>query len=510
MSMKKKKGLVISWHKSMSILAPWRKGKGDRDAFLEREVVLTKLKLFNNFHEKLLTADDSLSTVSTVSVSDQDILDPPKASKVNSHLEDKPGQPGMESGSDYLSAIFSHSQLPRLYKFESEDSGVELPSGANSPSTPMGSEQSFVVHSRESSCDSCHLNPDHTSLPNILGLNISSSETQQQKDSQDPSLNAAVDTPDDVFLHRDKLGSPAGMVELDMDQDTDQNKASESLPEGDGEKSEQCEESVSLPESICMESMTPAEESSSGTGTESMRRSDSLEEYMDQCCRLSQEQQQSPSPLGSGLGYLQHICQLIEKIGHLQEINLRLQRQICSLQKDGRMTKTKEDFFQQHCSCGAANISFQEIQKRRCRGDFLSLSGTLSDLSTIPEVSRHPLMSPSRGMSSESLTPLPLWRRSMNRRSYTEGEARFLGDVEGLSIPQRRLSENYTWGRVKDLMRKSKVRNQNRLGLISTSLKMSCPQLYRPDLELAEQVGRNRNSMIALGHQSKLDLSWLQ
>ncbi|XP_067836467.1 uncharacterized protein [Heptranchias perlo] len=48
----------------------------------------------------------------------------------------------------------SNCTLLTLYKSESEDSGVELPSGTNSPSTPSGSEQSFVVHRRESSCDS--------------------------------------------------------------------------------------------------------------------------------------------------------------------------------------------------------------------------------------------------------------------------------------------------------------------------------------------------------------------
>lgn len=55
-----------------------------------------------------------------------------------------------------------------------------------------------------------------------------------------------------------------------------------------------------------------------------------------------QVHQASSNPLGSGLGYLEHICQLIEKIGQLQEHNLRLQKQICGLQKDGRLTKTKE------------------------------------------------------------------------------------------------------------------------------------------------------------------------
>lgn len=46
--------------------------------------------------------------------------------------------------------------------------------------------------------------------------------------------------------------------------------------------------------------------------------------------------------LGSGLGYLEHICQLIEKIGQLQEHNLRLQKQVCNLQKEQKTNQLKE------------------------------------------------------------------------------------------------------------------------------------------------------------------------
>ncbi|XP_029927312.1 uncharacterized protein LOC115373173 [Myripristis murdjan] len=528
MSVKKKKAaLVFSWQKSLSILAPWRKGKGDM--VVDSEVVLTKMKLFNNFHETLLMADDSASTISMVSVSEQDISEPVKASKVNSNVDNMSGQPLMESSSDYLSAIFSDSQLPRLYKFESEDSGVELPSGANSPSTPTGSEQSFVVHSRESSCDSCNLNSDPTIMPETLITHEQSSEIKQA--SADSTLIATVDTQENVPLTSEELSSSVKRVDLHIteDMDMDHCRAFGSQTEKDEEKSEQLEESNDVTERVYSEDTRPRSQSSTEacddmTGHEFEQRplrksttSDSLEEYMEECCRLSEVQQASSNPLGSGLGYLEHICQLIEKIGQLQEANLRLQRHICGLQKDSRMTKTKEDFFQQHCSCGAASLAFHDALKRHSRSEFLSSSGTLSDLSTIPEVTRHqpPIISPRRDVRSEGLcqplTPVPLWRRGLNRRSYTEGEVRFLGDsTEGLSIPQRRLSENYTWGRVKDLVKKTKLRNQGRLGLTSTSLKMSCPQLYRPDLGPVELPARNRNSMIALGHQSKLDFPWLQ
>ncbi|KAM4730524.1 uncharacterized protein FYW61_010733 isoform 2-T2 [Anableps anableps] len=516
MSMKRKKaGLVISWQKSFSILAPWRKGKGDRNAVLDSDVVLTKMKLFNNFNEKFLMAEDSVSSISTASVSEQDTLDPSKASEINSHHEDKPR---MESGSEYLPAIFSDSRLSRLYKFESEDSGVELPSGANSPSTPTGSEKSFVVHSRESSCDSCNLDSDSTSCPKALVTNNQNSNIKEATCLKN-SMNTTVDTQDNVFTGRDELDPSAVTVKLYICEEMDQSDRTGFTSEDFSERSERSDEKISSNDENGSKSMKSAEESLTtqckdntckDIKTESLRRSDtrdSLEDYMDKCCKLSEAQQQRSSPLGSGLGYLEHICQLLEKIGHLQEINLRLQRQVCCLQKDSRMTKTKEEFFQQYCSCGAAILAFQKWQSR---SDFLSPSGTFSDLSTIPEVSWHPLMSARKGMSGEDLSAIPEWRKSQNRRSYAEGELHLYGDnTEGRSPPQGRLNENYMWGRVKDLVRKTKVKNQSRLGLMSASLKMSCPQLYRPDEEQVESPGRNRNSMIAVGHQSKQDLSWL-
>lgn len=278
-------------------------GKGDRDAVLDSEVVLTKMKLFSNFHEKLLTSGDSVSTASTGSVSEQDISCLTKAPEVNSHLDVKSGQPPMETSSDYLPAVFSDSQLARLYKFESEDSGVDLPSGANSPSTPTGSEQSFVVHSRESSCDStCNLNSDPNVLPDKLVKRASSSEIEQVEDSVDTSLSTTVNTQDNVFIHSEELCSSALNAELHRDNDVsrDQGRASGSCSKGDEEISEQLEENGTATEWTGSEDMKPERQSLMGTCDDMMgsdlepepiRRSatsDSLEEYMDECCRLSE------------------------------------------------------------------------------------------------------------------------------------------------------------------------------------------------------------------------------
>lgn len=265
---------------------------------LDSEVVLTKMKLFSNFHERLLITDDSASTISTASVFEQDISEPTKTSEVNSHFD---GKHPVESGTDYSPNIFIDSQLQRLYKFESEDSGVELPSGANSPSSPTGSEQSFVVHSRESSCDSCNSNSDPTALTDELVTYAQSSEIKQAEDSVDNDLSTAVDTLDNVFIHTQEHSSSAATVELHIGEDVgrDQCGASGISPEGD-EMSGQVKENGAVTERTCLEHMGQFGEQSSTGACDDMTgndfepepiwrstTSDSLEEYMDECCRLS-------------------------------------------------------------------------------------------------------------------------------------------------------------------------------------------------------------------------------
>lgn len=259
---------------------------------LDSEIVLTKMKLFTNFHEQLLIADDS--TVSTGSPHEQDTT---KASEMNPHLDGGSGNVQMESSSDYMSPVFADSELPRLYKFESEDSGVELPSGANSPSTPTASEQSFAVHSRESSCDSCNLKSDSVTLTGELVTYTQSSETPQAEDSDD--VSTAVNTQDSVFLHSEELSSMAvgGGLQKGEDVDGDQCKASGISPEKDEEMSGQPQESSSVTEPTCSNhvkqcaNLSGACGDTTSTESEPVRRrvvSESLEEYMDQCCRLSE------------------------------------------------------------------------------------------------------------------------------------------------------------------------------------------------------------------------------
>ncbi|XP_037126860.1 uncharacterized protein LOC119134358 isoform X2 [Syngnathus acus] len=330
MSVKRKKsGLIIRWQRSFSVLAPWRKGKAARDTVVDSGVVLTKLKLFGNFPATLSAAcEHKLSMRGS------------KDSLVDCQPDDKSGQSRPRYGNaDYLPGIFSGSQLTSLYKFESEDSGVEL-SSANSPST--GSDQSFAVHSRESSCDSSRLNPEP-----------SARSAQQSRHGQRCDISHS------------EVGISSSRRELHLCEDPERDERS-AAPEGDREMIEK------LNFKACKQSRHDMKGSAARD---------------DKCCILHETQEWSSNPLGSGLGYLEHICQLIETIGQLQENNLGLQKQICRLQKDARLAKTKEDLFQAHCSCAAATLAFEDM------GLDLSRSGTLSDLSAVPEVSRHPLAS---------------------------------------------------------------------------------------------------------------------
>ncbi|XP_061646229.1 uncharacterized protein si:ch211-250c4.3 isoform X5 [Phyllopteryx taeniolatus] len=439
MSVKRKKsGLIISWQKSFSILAPWRKGKGARDTVLDSAVVLTKMKLYSNFNERLSEVENFHSTLPAAS--EQKFSQHSKESLSVSHTDDKSGQHQTHTNADYLSDIFSGSQLTTFYKFESEDSGVELSSG-NSTSTPTGSDQNFAVHSRESSRDSSNSN---SNPPTQSDEKI---RHRQTTDLSQPEV---------------EISSPASRTDLEMDPSS----VSPMNPGSDEEMIEKLEKEENFKPG--KQSLSETYNNKADNDIESLKGSgtcDSFVKYMDKCCILS------------------------------------------------------EDFFQHHCSCGAATLAFEDMD------DVLSRSGTLADLSTIPEVSRHPLLSSNSNtlplysilillsvadVSCNGWTPIPLRKRRLNRMSYHEGDAFLCESTEELSIPRRPQSDYDTWGRVKDLVKRTNMRNKSKLGLSTSSLKMSCPQLYRPDLGRKEPADRNRNSMIVLGHPNKLYVPWLQ
>ncbi|XP_061692171.1 uncharacterized protein si:ch211-250c4.3 isoform X4 [Syngnathoides biaculeatus] len=385
MSVKRKKSGLISWQKSLFILAPWRKGKGARDTVLDSAVVLTKMKLFSNFNERLSEMEHFFPTLPASS--EQKLSKKSQESLAVSYTEDKSGQHQTYANADYLPDIFSGSQLTSFYKFESEDSGVDLSSG-NFSSTPSGSDQNFAVHSRESSCDSSDLNPTPPTQ---------SDENSKKKQSTDISQS-------EVEIRSSASRNEPHMCE---DLETGQSSMSPMNPENDEEMIEKLENKDIF--KAGKQSLSETHKNKADNDIEPLNGSgtyDGFVNYMEKCCVLS------------------------------------------------------EDFFQHHCSCGAATLALEDID------DILSRSGTLSDPSTIQEVSQHLIRTSKSNVCYESLEP-----RRLNRMSYNEADVFLCESSEGLSTPHG-LGDYDTCS--KDLMKRTK----SKLGLSTSSLKMSCPQLY--------------------------------
>ncbi|XP_063817631.1 uncharacterized protein LOC135056420 isoform X1 [Pseudophryne corroboree] len=417
-------------------------------------------------------------------------------------------------------------QFKRLYKFESEDSGVEMPSGANSPSTPKGSEKSFVVHSRDSSCDSGVLSA--SSSPTVGHMEMSACTTEDEAQAFLSDIEHSKDYVDDIKEDvEDHENTIEDFIDCQEEEELD-------LPPCSNENEPAATTLFSTElSSTIVEETKAMDDFYKDTFNEiqdlhQLKRcptSDSLDEYMDECCRLSEVNQGASKVLGSGLGYLEHICQLIEKIGQLQEHNLKLQKQIFTLQKEDRMKQMKEEYFRQHCSCGAANVllsPYQEakrhfpVRRNRPHSMFVQ-SGNQSDLSMIPEIGinnerfgykGNPAQT--EGWRSPSILGL---RKTFSKLKYEDKESkqawdRSYSDTFAQSEQDMKKFDLHPWGRVRDLLKKTKNRNQNKLGLSSASLKRSCPQLYRPDIVHGDLKKRDRNSMIVLGQNVNRESAW--
>jgi len=251
------------------------------------------MKLLNNFPEKLLNVEDSISTIS-ISMSEQDNREPLQADEVISIHSAAPDTTVTESKTDYLSSIFADSELQRLYKFESEDSGVEMTSGATSPSTPTGSEQSFVVHSRGSSCDSGNLT-SHAHTDNPLEDSSVFLETEQMscKCAEQDTLAILGDRREDENADND-------LIDLIADSERSEDRTLRNTMEN-------CEDEIEIISAQLEITGTPMAEDTMSrnqcsieaydgeTGPEFQQQplrksttSDSLDEYMEECCRLSE------------------------------------------------------------------------------------------------------------------------------------------------------------------------------------------------------------------------------
>lgn len=254
---------------------------------LENEVVLTKMKFLNNFPEKIPNMEDSISTIS-ISMSEQDNTESLQVDEVISVHSAVPEPTIPESKTDYLSTIFTDSEPPRLYKFESEDSGVEMTSGATSPSTPTGSEQSFVVHSRESSCDSGNLNspvPTNSALEDTL-------------DSLETAQTSCICAQQDTFVILKDITEDVNidLIDITVNSKRTEDRTLRNTTENCKDDTEITEAQEEMTQTATVEDTKGTVEAYDGNMEHEFQHqplrksttSDSLDEYMEECCRLSE------------------------------------------------------------------------------------------------------------------------------------------------------------------------------------------------------------------------------
>lgn len=671
--------IMFRWHKSFSFGTSWKK-VGKKRTPSSCKVVLTNMKVLrNHYHFEQTAAENSGSTDSV----DGHSL-PQMGISLDSHESNVFGHENQTKSNCHTSfskpGTTDPSYKHQKYKFETEDSGVELPSGTNSPSTPTGSEKSFVVHRRDSSCDSGVMSASPSSSPAINHMlligdcpDIRASKIIQSPDQQELAESETVQGETNCIIHFASCCITENVMSCLRSTDTnDQADAHMGIAVNlrNTDKSPKTENHMSCLKrqdafdqqgDIAMDSsinhsehltgfnsvdnqvifhqrqadvnllkVTPMDDSVNTTGTvtdihciedpltcaqsynpvseqinsmldsstsvlinaadchdtedhgssfhnqedvfkqehknynddadnitadeipesddnlsENMcarqyndmsetvlleqplkkyPTSDSLDEYMDECCRLSEVNQGKAKALGSGLGYLEHICQLIEKIGQLQEHNLRLQKQICTLQKDLNLREMKEEYVLQQCLCGAAsllNSSYQEARKHFSWGSRLQDPAVQNEnlasaegAGLPPKVRRRGGRDPAE-LREDSLLPslLSSLKKTASHHKLEENTSRRSWDkasmqAAGQSIHPLRRVENHPWVRMRDLVKKTKFKNQNKLGLSSSALKRSCPQLYRPDIISSDSRKNDRNSMIILRPTIKNENFW--
>ncbi|XP_077207202.1 uncharacterized protein LOC143844071 isoform X2 [Paroedura picta] len=514
---------MFSWHRSFTISASWKKAM-KKNPPSDGKVVLTNLKILPNemaYVQVPSPVADSLEAPGS-----------PKSRALLGHqanvavIRDSPVGMVYSAPIPDLSLVEPKGHLLRLAKFESEDSGVELPSGPNSLSTSTNSEKSFVLHSRDSSCDSGVLSA--SSSPEATHMVIKTC-----KDAVDACLcisegkNPEELCDDQGDARATSLENITDCSEVSKPEQLFDRTPGEYLGDNPREGASTSPFPITaLREKIPMAAHskdnldnlqeTPLE----GHPLRKYSTSDSLDEYMDECCKLSEVNQGNAKALGSSLGYLEQVCQLIEKIGQLQEHNLRLQKQVCGLQKEQKMSQLKEEWFLQQCSCSAASILLGSPPetKNACAGKnsrphslVLAQNRNVSDLSSIPETGAR------RGEASRCPEEEACVARGHHQLPKGGGNVD-TGLGEGYvaldaqaNLPKDSLikrSESHAWGRMRDLVRKTKGRNQPQLGLSSAALKRSCPQLYRPDVAALDLSKVERNSMTALGPGSRNGSAW--
>lgn len=389
----------------------------------------------------------------------------------------------------------------KLYKSESEDSGAEFPSGANSPLTPSGSEQSLVIHRRVSSCDSgmalsiTSTSPAVQHLPLASpGANSGAACIKEDREDQDAAAEVGEQPAASTNWREDHRSS---------------SHFSPSPPPAD-ERAKRSRR-VSLVEIVIADAGSlPVSNGGmehrdlvAQLDHEPLKRgqsNESLDKYMEKCCRLSEANQEKTVDRSSGLGYLEHICQLIETIGQLQEQNKQLQKQVGIGEKTLKVNRLKEDFFLNHCSCGAAGVYQTLTSLPRLHSDSSGPHSCQRSSFILESTSQIP-----RCQGEETNPVERVWlRKSALKemgRSFEIEVQQGLDGTRSLNCSHQGFQEVKVppGEKVKLLLRNCSLKNQDNGCEVSSCIKRSYTQLYRTEAGAFNSLMKETNSTSALG-----------
>lgn len=240
--------------------------------------------------------------------------EPPQSLKLEGKVSCEMGgwdQAGSPTEQDFLRGLphplgFLPSSGGRLLKSESEDSGVEMASSDHSPSTPVGSEKSFSLDC----LDGFHPSTED-SAP--------SPPEPQKTCPQGPDFQEPAPASDQVYHRNLSVSRKLAQVMQRSQRHCLPGQASRPL----GQRPQSLKDLAGL-----KSSRLPRTVDGHLMGSASGALSDcrTLEEWS-----TAEEANVLDEPLltmpGQGLRYLEHICQMLEKIAQLQRANLRLQYQ---------------------------------------------------------------------------------------------------------------------------------------------------------------------------------------
>ncbi|XP_041089430.1 uncharacterized protein LOC121303077 [Polyodon spathula] len=343
-----------------------------------------------------------------------------------------------------LKGSVSGSKPVGILKSESEDSGMELASSDNSPSTPLGSVHSLSTGGSESSLD-----------PSVSDLRLGN-----EREDSSPSSPVLSRQSDSGLLETGKTlprsWSTSKMLEQLLLRTESRWEAS---PAPSSRGTSELEAEAGDTDSIQTAAFDEQEKRASRRSGKRLilmrsQSCETLDDRFDACWGggdVVDGARGGTVPLGSsqGLGYLEQVCRMLEQVARLQKTNQLLQRQKEAAENQLQGKASEEELFYGHCLCGAAK-EFLKPNREETRRSHMDLAGQCQNQdSYLPAHYRR---------RSRSVTQVSLNFKSLGESDLPSPHFISTGNLlETLPEIQRPLppvkAERSHWGKIKHLVK---------------------------------------------------------